>query len=79
MLELFNVVQFFPDGSHEYVSRNVGPEEAVTTAKSYTERPAAVLGVIARVIITDADDFCVFEWKRGEGVTYPPRGERSNG
>lgn len=30
--------------------------------------------MVRRVIITDGDDFTVFEWKFGEGVTYPPHG-----
>ena len=51
----------------------VSAEEAVETARSYTTRPAAVLGIIRRVIITDGGDNTCFEWKNGEGVTYPPR------
>jgi hypothetical protein len=71
----FSVVQFFPDESYEYVKRFVGAEEAVKTAKSYTERPAAQIGIIRRVIVTDGGDCIAFEWKFGEGVTYPPRGD----
>jgi hypothetical protein len=73
MWERFNVVQFFPDGTSEYVANSVGPEEAVKVAWSFTERPAALLGIIRRVIITGTDDATVFEWRFGEGVTYPPR------
>lgn len=70
----YSVCQFFADGSYEYVARFVGAEEAVNTAKSYTERPAAKIGIIQRVIITDGGDCCCFEWQFGKGVTYPPRG-----
>jgi hypothetical protein len=28
--------------------------------------------MVERVIITDGGDDCCFEWKRGEGVTFPP-------
>jgi hypothetical protein len=66
-------VQFFPDGTYEYVKRFVGAEEAVRTAKDYSTRPAVLLGVIERIIITDGGDFTVFEWKAGEGVTFPAR------
>lgn len=67
----FSVYQFFPNGMCDCVAQNLDARTAVETAKSYTERPAVRIGVIARVIITDADDFCVFEWKNGEGVTFP--------
>jgi hypothetical protein len=69
----FNVVQFFPDETYEYVRRNVSAEEAVEAARSYTTRPAALMGVIQRVIITDGGDSTNFEWRFGEGVVYPPR------
>jgi hypothetical protein len=69
----FSVVQFFPDGTYEYVKRLVGAEEAVRTAKDYSTRPAVLLGVIERIIITDGGDCTVFEWKAGEGVTFPAK------
>jgi len=67
----FSVVQFFPDGTYEYVRRFVTAEEAINVAKSYTTRPAAKIGVIQRVIITDGGDCTVFEWKYGEGIVFP--------
>lgn len=70
--DLFHVWQFFPDETYERVAGFVGAEEAVKTAHSYTVRPAAVLGVIRKVMITDMDDFCVFQWEFGQGVVYPP-------
>jgi len=66
----FSVCQFFEDGSHEYVRRFVGAEEAVKVAHHYCHSIAAKLGVTQRVIITDGDDYTNFEWKFGEGVTY---------
>jgi hypothetical protein len=69
----FSVCQFFEDGSYEYVRRNVGAEEAVNAAKHYTSSVGAQLGTTRRVIITDGGDSTNFEWKYGEGVTYPPR------
>jgi hypothetical protein len=68
----FSVCQFFKGGVYEYVRRFVGPEEAVKTAHHYTHNVAAKLGMVERVIITDGGDDCCFEWKRGEGVTFPP-------
>ena len=67
----FCVYQFFPDGSHERVRQYVTAEQAVEVAYSYSTRPAARIGIIQKVIITDGGDNTVFEWKFGEGVVYP--------
>jgi hypothetical protein len=69
----FSVYQFFEDGSHEQVRRGVAAEEAVEAAHHYCSSVGAKLGTTRRVIITDGGDFTNFEWKYGEGVTYPPR------
>jgi hypothetical protein len=68
----FSVCQFFKGGVYEYVRRGVGAQEAVQAARHYTANVAAKLGMVERVIITDGDDYCCFEWKSGEGVTFPP-------
>lgn len=67
----FSVVQFFHDGFHEYVTRFVDIETALGVAKRYTSNVAAEVGITRRVIITDGGDCTVFEWKAGEGVTWP--------
>jgi hypothetical protein len=72
----FSVVQFF-DGTSEYVRRFVGAEEAVIAARHYTDNVAAKMGITRRVIITDGGDHCVFEWKAGEGVTWPTPEQRA--
>ena len=69
----FSVYQLLADGTTERVRAFVGAEEAVDTFKSLTERPAAQLGIIRRVIITDGGDYTCFEWRYGEGVTFPTR------
>jgi hypothetical protein len=66
-------VQFFVDGSHEYVRRNVPAKQAIEAAFHYTHNVAAVAGVTSRVIITDSDDMTCFEWISGEGITFPKR------
>jgi len=73
MTDLFDVWQFFPDETYERVALRVGAKEAVEIAKSYTTRPAALIGIIRRVIITDDGDHICFEWQFGKGVTFPPR------
>lgn len=70
--EKFNVVQFFDDGTNEYVRRAIPAAEAVDAAKHYTQSVAAKLGTVNRVIITDMMDLTCFEWIRGKGVTHPP-------
>lgn len=69
----FSVCQFFANGLHEYVRRYVDTAEAVEAARTYSSNPAArVLGTTVRVIITDGGDYCCWEWKRGEGIVFPP-------
>jgi len=67
---LFNVVQFFLDGTQEYVRRNVLAEQAVDAAKHYTSSVGAKMGTTVKVMITDQDDCCCFEWKFGKGITF---------
>ena len=70
-MDLFNVVQFFENETHEYVRRNVPALEAVQAVKHYTDNVATRAGIVARVIITDQMDCTVFEWTYGKGITYP--------
>lgn len=69
----FSVCQFFEDGSYEYVRRFVSGLEAVKAAKAYSENPAARMGIVRKVIITDGGDCTNFMWEFGKGVTYPKR------
>jgi len=71
MPELFNTVQFFPDGSHEYIARAVPIAQAMEKACSFIKRPAAMIGLIQRVIVTDMGDCTCFEWTFGKGITFP--------
>lgn len=66
----FSVCQFFINGMHEYVRRNVGPEEALRAFKHYTDNVATAAGIVNRVIITDGGDFTNLEWRAGRGFTY---------
>ena len=78
----FSVYQFFANESWERVREGVSAKEAVEAAKHYCTSIGARLGTTRRVIITDAEDYTNFEWKYGEGVTYPPgawEGARPNG
>lgn len=75
--ELFSVVQFFPDGSHEYVRERVPAKQAVEAAYHYTHNVASMAGITRRVIITDDGDCCCFEWRYGEGVVFPTQEQRA--
>jgi hypothetical protein len=72
----FSVAEFFADGTYRYVERWLPAKEAVELAKFWTDRPAASLGWMTKVIITDGGDFTVFEWQHGKGVIYPPREQK---
>ena len=71
MTDTFSVYLFFPDDTSEQVRRGVPDREAVEAAHHYCPCVGAKLGTTRRVIITDEDDFCVFEWKYGQGITWP--------
>lgn len=72
MNELFSVYQFFPDETYEQVRSRVELEEAMNTARRFSSSVGAQIGTTRRVIVTDSGDNTVFEWKHGEGVTFPP-------
>jgi len=51
--------------------RFVGVEQAISRAKTLMQSPAAKIGIIKRIIITDGDDYTNFEWKADEGIIFP--------
>jgi len=68
----FSVYWYDPTGAYCCEAKFVGAEEAVELARSLTNRPAARMGIITRVMITDGGDFCVLDWRNGEGIVFPP-------
>lgn len=72
----FSVYQFFPDETYKEVLRFVDAETAVNRAAQLTRSVGAKLGTTVKVIITDGGDFTNFEWKFGEGITYPPQTQK---
>jgi hypothetical protein len=76
----FSVWIFFAAGFHfaEAQWQWVDGETAMRTAKALTERVAARTGIISRIIITDGGDNTCFEWKYGEGVTFPKLAEEKS-
>lgn len=69
----FSVYQYFPGGQYECVRAFVSSEEAVKAAHHYTDNVMARMGLTERVIITDGGDCVCFEWKKGEGIVFPPK------
>jgi hypothetical protein len=72
MDELFNVYFIYPDGSNTKERETIPGEAAFKFAFQATKRPAALIGMLREVMITDMGDCCVFLWKYGEGVVFPP-------
>lgn len=73
MTDKFHVHQFFSNGTNEQVTTQpLLAEQAVLKAHAITKSPACRIGTTVRVIITDAGDYCVFDWKFGKGVVFPP-------
>ena len=73
----FNVVLIFANETHHYEARNLMAEAAVKLAYEVSKRPAALVGIIGKILITDGGDFTVFEWQFGKGVTFPPLPSKS--
>jgi hypothetical protein len=73
MSERFDVWVWFPEGLHHRVGEGLEAEAAVRLASDYSRRPAARFGIIREIRIVDGGDDTVFEWRYGEGVTFPPR------
>jgi len=65
---MFDVWFFFPDDTHIKEYENLSAEEAVEKAAQATKRPAAQVGMITKIMITDKDDYAVFIWEFGKGV-----------
>lgn len=54
-------------------SRFILLDLAMHQVKRLTQGPAAQLGMVSRVIVTDGGDQIVFEWKKDEGITWPTK------
>lgn len=72
-IETFRVFKFYQKDKYDEHGTGFDPENAVLEAKALTESEAAVSGEIVRIIITDTDDCCCFDWVFGIGVVFPTR------
>ena len=72
----FSVYWWDPADNYYTEKRFVPAAEAMECVVDLIQRPAAKAGIIIKVMITDGGDCCVFEWKNGEGVVFPPPMEK---
>jgi hypothetical protein len=70
MTNEFSVYWSDPDGNTHKELAFVSARDAVEKAHSLSTRPAAKMGVIRKIIITDGADFTCFLWQDGK-VVYP--------
>jgi hypothetical protein len=71
--EQFAVLLFLDDGKRKYARRFVSAQEANGTFEFYTHSIDARDGRTVRVVVTDAHDCILREWKIGQGVTFPSK------
>jgi len=69
----FSLWLFLPNGEYWPEARFVDARTAIRDACAFSQSPSAKLGVVREIMVTDGDDFCVFLWEYGLGVTFPPR------
>ena len=71
--ERFNVYFIYPDGTNTKERSWLSAEAAVAFAHEASGRPAAKIGMLHEIMITDSSDFCCFLWRHGEGVVFPKK------
>lgn len=67
----FSVYWWDPDGNYYKEREGLTSESAVDFAMGMTRRPAAQIGIVKKIMITDGGDCSVFEWEFGKGITHP--------
>jgi hypothetical protein len=67
----FSVVEFYDDGVHSYVERDLPAKQAVELARYCVVGASDENSIVKRIIITDGGDYTVFQWERGTGITFP--------
>lgn len=65
MASHFSVVVYY-GAKWSYDLQAVPAKAAVDRAKQISESVGAKTGIITRIMITDSDDYCVFDWQDGK-------------
>jgi len=60
----------FPDNSRRTEATGLDLKAAVLKAHDFSTRPAAMIGIIHKIMITDSEDYCVFLWQDGN-IIFP--------
>lgn len=68
----FSLYWWDPQGCQHEELRYVDAGRAVDRAGTLSRGPAAQLGMVKRIMITDGGDYAVFEWTHEDGITFPP-------
>lgn len=63
---------WYAGGSYQTIDTGMDAKAAIERAKTITDMIVHIPGGV-KVTVTDADDFTVFQWEVGKGVTYPTR------
>ena len=71
----FSVFWWDRDGGQHRELSFVEVLPAMKACKRLTQGPAAMMGIVERVIITDGGDFTCFEWIKDVGITFPRKPE----
>jgi hypothetical protein len=67
----FSVYWWDAENNYHRELSHVAVMKALQACKRLTQGPAARMGMVNRVMITDGGDCCVFEWQKGQGIVWP--------
>lgn len=67
----FSVWEFFAGGECSTRHTQLDAWTAVAVANRLTQSLAARIGTTCRIVILDAHEYPVWEWRYGKGVSFP--------
>ena len=68
----FSVWWWDVDGGQHEELRFVDAEKAMDRVVALAKGPSSHLGIVTRIIITDGGDCTCLEWRKLEGLVFPP-------
>ncbi|MET4187277.1 hypothetical protein ABIB94_009428 [Bradyrhizobium sp. JR7.2] len=69
----FSVIEFYDNGTHAYVARELDAKSAVELAKACIDTALVIGGVVNQIVITDGGGFTAVQWERGKGIVFTER------
>lgn len=77
MAEAFRVWVYYQDGTYREVRERTNVQydskRAIGLVNQILSGPKCAGGEYSRVMITDRDDLCTFDWQYGKGVVFPTK------